>query len=230
LTDKPEPNYGSRNFLPFARAKLRCRRRRRTICSTGAGLWSGTGGRDGGPRRVARRTRPHPRAAGIATGSFYRYFPSKRALIVEVLRELNRDLRRAMREAIGDADSYPDRERRAFAGFFTFLGRHPNLFRIQRQVEFIAPDAYREYYDELARRYARAAKDAMVRGELDPRFDPDFLAYAVYIGVAHFVGLRWAEWSGGGTVPKDIAEQVYLLLDKALRPVHAPPAAAASSG
>ena len=170
------------------------------------------------------------RAAGIATGSFYRHFPSKRALIVEVLRELNRELRRAMREAIGDATGYPDRERRAFTGFFTFLGEHPNLFRIQRQVEFIAPAAYREYYDELARRYARAAKDAMVRGELDPRFDPDFLAYAVYIGVAHFVGLRWAEWGGGGTVPRDIVEQVFLLLEKALRPVDQPAIAAATRG
>jgi hypothetical protein len=25
----------------------------------------------------------------------------------------------------------------------------------------------------------------MVRAEIDPRFDPDFLAYAVYIGMAH---------------------------------------------
>lgn len=158
------------------------------------------------------------RAAGIATGSFYRHFPSKRALVVELLRELNRELRRQMREAIGTATHQPDRERRAFTAFFTFLERHPYLFRIQRQVEFVAPAVYREFFDELARRYARAAKDAMVRGEIDPRFDPDFLAYAVYIGVAHFVGLRWAEWTEGGAVPRDIAEQVFLLLNKALRP------------
>jgi AcrR family transcriptional regulator len=171
------------------------------------------------------------RAAGIATGSFYRHFPSKRELVVELLRELNRELRREMREAIGEAARQQDRERRAFTAFFRFLGRHPYLFRIQRQVEFIAPTVYREYFDELARRYARSAKDAMVRAEIDPRFDPDFLAYAVYIGVAHFVGLRWVEWTEGGAVPDDIAEQVFLLLNKALRPVNqVAPAAAKRRG
>ncbi len=158
------------------------------------------------------------RAAGIATGSFYRYFPSKRALISELLRELGRELRWEMRVAIGDATRQPERERLAFTAFFAFLRRHPHLFRIQRQVEFVDSAAFREYFEELARRYARGAKDAMVRGEVDPRFDPDFLALTIYIGVPHFVGLRWVEWSGGAAVPEDIIEQVFLLLQKSLRP------------
>jgi AcrR family transcriptional regulator len=158
------------------------------------------------------------KAAGIATGSFYRHFPSKRALVAELLRELGRELRFEMRLAIGDAGRQADRERLAFSAFFGFLQRHPHLFRIQRQVEFVAPAAFREYFEELARRYARGAKDAMVRGEVDPRFDPDFLAYAVYIGVAHFVGMRWIEWTEGGSVPADVAAQVFLLLEKSLRP------------
>ena len=162
------------------------------------------------------------KAAGIATGSFYRYFPGKRELIAELLRELNRELRQEMREAIAGATTQSERERRAFTAFFRFLGNHPYLFRIQRQVEFVAPAVYREYFDGLARRYARAAKDAMVRGEIDPRFDPDLLAYAIYIGVPHFVGLRWVEWTEGGMVPDDIAEQVFLLVEKALRPGRQP--------
>jgi AcrR family transcriptional regulator len=158
------------------------------------------------------------RAAGIATGSFYRHFPSKRALVAELLRELGRGLRRELRQAIGQAERQADRERLAFTAFFEFMRRHPHLFRIQRQVEFVAPAVFREYFEELARRYARGAKDAMVRGEVDPRFDPDFLAFAVYIGVGHFVGLRWIEWTQGGAVPADIAAQVFLLLEKSLRP------------
>lgn len=156
-------------------------------------------------------------AAGIATGSFYRYFPGKRDLLVELLRYLNEELRREMREAIDGATDQREVERRGFGAFFRFFAEHPNLFRIQRQVEFVAPAAYREYFEELARRYARGAKEAMVRGEVDVRFDPDFVAYA-YIALAHFVAMRWIEWPGGTRVPDDVVEQLFLLLAKGLGP------------
>jgi AcrR family transcriptional regulator len=156
-------------------------------------------------------------AAGIATGSFYSYFPGKRALLVEVLRRLSTGLRAAMGEAIQGAATQADREREAFVAFFRFLERHPRLFRIQRQVEFLAPEEYRSYWEGFARRYARAAKDAMVAGEMDARFDPDVVAYTMYLGVPHFIGMRWVEWSEG-RVPDDVAEQIFLLLNKALRP------------
>ncbi len=156
-------------------------------------------------------------AAGIATGSFYRYFRSKRELLIELLRHLNGELRREMREAIEGSTSQREVERRGFTAFFRFFAEHPNLFRIQRQVEFVAPTAYREYFEELARRYARGAKEAMVRGEVDVRFDPDFVAYA-YIALAHFTAMRWIEWPGGTRLPEDVAEQVLLLLSKGLGP------------
>src|SRR5581483_4742106 len=109
-------------------------------------------------------------AANVATGSVYRYFPSKHALLVELLRDLNGQLRAAMSDAIGGATSQREIERRAYGAFFAFLNRHPNLFRIQREAEFVAPAAYREYWEELARRYARGAKEAMLRDEVDTRF------------------------------------------------------------
>jgi AcrR family transcriptional regulator len=156
-------------------------------------------------------------AAGIATGSVYRYFPNKRELLVEVLRHLNRELRGAMRTAMEGAGTQRDVERRAYGAFFRFFAAHPHLFRIQRQVEFVAPAAYREYFEELARRYARGAKEAMVAGEIDSSFDPELLGY-VYLGLAHFVAMRWIEWIGGADVPEDVAEQLFALLDRALRP------------
>ena len=57
----------------------------------------------------------------------------------------------------------------------------------------------------------------MIEAEVDPRFDPEFLAFA-YLGLAHFVGMRWVEWTAGGRVPDEIVDQVMLLLAKALTP------------
>jgi AcrR family transcriptional regulator len=155
--------------------------------------------------------------AGLATGSFYRYFPSKVDLIVALLGDLNARLRAEMRAATADAVNQREIERRAFDAFFRFFAAHPYLYRIQRQAEFVAPAAYRQYFEDLARRYARGAKEAMVRGDVDAAFDPEVLGY-VYLGIAHFVGQRWVEWTGGAPVPDDVAEQVYALLDKAMRP------------
>ena len=48
------------------------------------------------------------RAAGVAQGTFYVYFPSKKAVFVELVWELNRKLRKSLRMAT-DALVTPDR-------------------------------------------------------------------------------------------------------------------------
>jgi hypothetical protein len=86
-----------------------------------------------------------------------------------------------------------------------------------REAEFVAPGVFREYYEQLARGYARGVRVAQLAGDIDVRYDPEVIAYA-YTGIGNFVGMRWAEWTAGGQVPEDVLDDVLELLGRGLAP------------
>jgi AcrR family transcriptional regulator len=160
--------------------------------------------------------------AGMATGSFYAYFASKEEIFAAVVRGLNTDLRSAMKAALARADGgQRARERACFRVYFDMMSKRPWMDRIVRESEFVAPALFREYYEHLARGYARGVRVAQLDGEVDVRYDPEVVAYA-YTGIGLFVGMRWAEWTAGGKVPDDVLDDVLEMLGRGL----APPAAA----
>jgi len=77
---------------------------------------------------------------------------------------------------------------------------------------------FREYYERLARGYARGVRVAQLAGEVDPRYDPEVIAY-IYTGLGHFVGMRWAEWTAGSRVPDDVFDDLMDVLARGLPPV-----------
>jgi AcrR family transcriptional regulator len=157
--------------------------------------------------------------AGMATGSFYAYFDSKAEIFAAVVRTINRDLRRAMAMAVEKADdNQRARERACFRAFFDMVSRRPWIDRIVRESEFVAPGLFREYYEQLARGYARGVRVAQLAGEVDARYDPEVIAY-VYTGIGNFVGMRWADWTAGGRVPDDVLDDVLELFARGLAPV-----------
>jgi AcrR family transcriptional regulator len=156
--------------------------------------------------------------AGMATGSFYAYFDSKAAIFTAVLRQINDDLRAAMRAALADVGpGQRSKERAAFRAYFDLMSQRPWIFRVVREAEFVAPGEFRAYYERLARGYARGVRSAQLGGDIDARFDPEVLAYA-YIGLGNFVGVRWAEWTGGGRVPDDVLGDLLTILASGLPP------------
>jgi AcrR family transcriptional regulator len=80
--------------------------------------------------------------AGVAQGTFYVYFPDKKSAFIELVHQLNHDLRRAIAEATADA---PDRlavERIGFRTFFDYVMLHEPLYRIVRESQFVDPETY----------------------------------------------------------------------------------------
>jgi AcrR family transcriptional regulator len=157
-------------------------------------------------------------AAGIATGSFYAHFASKADIFTRVIRRINADMRAAMADALEiAADNQRARERAAFRAYFDLMSKRPWIYRIVREAEFLAPAEFRGYYERLARGYARGVRAAQLAGEVDPRYDPEVIAY-IYTGLGHFVGMRWAEWTAGGRVPDDVFEDLMAVLARGLVP------------
>jgi AcrR family transcriptional regulator len=161
--------------------------------------------------------------AGMATGSFYSYYGSKAEIFAAVVRAINTDLRRAMKAALEHTgDDQRSRERASFRVYFDLLSKRPWIDRIVRESEFIDPGLFREYYEHLARGYARGVRAAQIDRDIDTRYDPEVIAY-VYTGIGNFVGMRWVDWPVGGRVPEDVLDDVLELLGRGLAP-KTPPA------
>jgi AcrR family transcriptional regulator len=156
--------------------------------------------------------------AGMATGSFYAYFESKAEIFAAVVRAINTDLRMAMKAAVEQAEGgQRAHERASFRAYFEMMAERPWMDRIVRESEFVAPGLFREYYERLARGYARGVRAAQLAGEVDAHYDPEVIAYA-YTGIGNFVGMRWADWTAGGRVPEDVLDDVLELLARGLAP------------
>ena len=90
-----------------------------------------------------------------------------------MVRRINADLRAAMRAALEQApDNQRARERAAFRAFFDMLSQRPWIDRIVRESEFVDPGLFREYYERLARGYARGVRRAQLAGEVDAGTTP----------------------------------------------------------
>jgi AcrR family transcriptional regulator len=156
--------------------------------------------------------------AGMATGSFYAYFDSKAEIFAAVVRAINADLRMAIKAAMEQAEGgQRARERASFRAFFEMVSKRPWIDRIVRESEFVAPGLFREYYEHLARGYARGVRAAQLAGEVDAHYDPEVIAY-IYTGIGNFVGMRWADWTAGGQVPDDVLDDVLEFLARGLAP------------
>ena len=71
--------------------------------------------------------------AGVALGTFYLYFDSKRTVFEALVIDLNSRVRQSMTESMAGAANRIDAERRGFEGFFRFTAQHPALYRVERQ-------------------------------------------------------------------------------------------------
>jgi len=143
------------------------------------------------------------RLAGVAQGTFYLYFPDKKAVFVELVEDLGHRLRRHIADAVRAGTGRLEVERLGFEAFFGFIGQHRDLYRIVRQAEFVDEQVYRRYYRRLADGYARGLARAAAGGEVAAGLDPESLAYCL-MGMGDFLGMRWVLWEGRPPPPHAI--------------------------
>ncbi|HEY0325245.1 MAG TPA: TetR/AcrR family transcriptional regulator [Allosphingosinicella sp.] len=151
--------------------------------------------------------------AGVALGSFYTYFDSKEA----VFRALVKDMSQAVRSHVAEAvKSAPDRltaERIGLAAFIAFTRKHPELYRIIEEAQFVAEDVYRQHYLTFVDGYRRNLSAARGRGEISE--GPDELRAWMLIGMSVFLGMRYGIWDKDLS-PDEVADETIRFISEGL--------------
>jgi AcrR family transcriptional regulator len=150
-------------------------------------------------------------AAGVGQGTFYLYFASKQEIFDELVRDLNRRVRHAMKEASSKGETRLESELLGFGAYFHFTTEHPALYRIIRQAEFVSPAMLRYHYDKLSEGYIDGLRAAKERGEVGD-IDPEVSAYAL-MAAGELLGMRWVLWGDG------VPERVSVELERIVRRV-----------
>ena len=135
------------------------------------------------------------REAGVAQGTFYIHFSSKRDLTEGYVKYINHQLRRELQRATAGIRDRRDIERVGILAFYRFLRQHRRIYRVVPECEMIDREVGLWYYGKMARGYIEGLKTGIEKKEIRA-LDPVFLARSL-MGFTHFIGLRWVVWGIG---------------------------------
>lgn len=153
--------------------------------------------------------------AGVAHGTFYLYFASKKDIFDELVRDLNRRVRHAMKEASSQAEDRLEAELLGFRAYFAFTAEHTALYRIIRQAEFVSPEMLRYHYERLAEGYVAGLREAIERGDAGGDIDPEVAAWGL-MGAGELLGMRWILWEGAAEPPARVFDELERIIVGAL--------------
>lgn len=121
-------------------------------------------------------------AAGLSTGAFYTYFPSKEAFYAELIHRVGREVRHFISINIDPSLNRLEREVRGLWLFIVYLSLDRYCYGIVREAEFVLPAEVRSYYDAFVRGYRKHA------GVFD--VGDETTAIEFMLGVAHYLGIE----------------------------------------
>ena len=144
-------------------------------------------------------------AAGVGQGTFYLYFASKKDVFDELIRDMNRRVRHAMKEASSRGATRLEAELLGFGAYFRFTMDHPAIYRIIRQAEFVSPEMLEFHYEKLAEGYVEGLRESIARGEVGD-IEPEVTAWAL-MAAGEMLGMRYILW-GNGSVPEHVEHEL----------------------
>jgi AcrR family transcriptional regulator len=152
--------------------------------------------------------------AGVALGSFYNYFDGKEEIFAALVSYMNHRIRRWLAERVADAPDRITAERLGFEAYIEFVREHRGIYRIVQDAEFIANDAFRAHYESLSAAYEANLREAGEKGDIR---DGDYEIWAwSLLGMALFLGMRYAEWEEDES-PSQVAEVIADLIANGIR-------------
>ena len=152
--------------------------------------------------------------AGVALGTFYTYFESKEELFRALVRDMSQATRAHVAEAVRGAPDRIAAERTGLAAFIAFTRKHPELYRIIEEAQFVAQDVYREHYLTFVDGYREGLAGAAAKGQIVE--GPDELRAWALIGMSVFLGMRYGIWNEDMS-PQQVADGAIDLVSEGLR-------------
>ncbi|WP_099353469.1 TetR/AcrR family transcriptional regulator [Fredinandcohnia onubensis] len=152
--------------------------------------------------------------ANVAQGTFYNYFPSKKDIFDELIRQYSRELRLAIKEEMSKSKNFEDAQRKGFKAFFNWVKSRRNLYSIVQQAVVVDKDLYRWYYDKLANGFLKSLTTGIEVGEFK-EIDQETVAYCL-MSIGQFLGMRWVYWEQQD-VPEEAFEAAMTLIFDGLK-------------
>ena len=152
--------------------------------------------------------------AGVALGTFYTYFESKEELFRALVRDMSQATRVHVAEAVRGAPDRLAAERIGLSAFIAFTRKHPELYRIIEEAQFVAEDVYREHYLTFVDGYREGLAGAAAKGQIVE--GPDELRAWALIGMSVFLGMRYGIWNEDLS-PAEVADGAIDLVSDGLR-------------
>lgn len=149
------------------------------------------------------------RTAGVALGTFYVYFDSKEEIFRALVKYMSDLTRTWVGQRVAGATDRISAERQGLEAYIEFARQHKGIYRIISEAEFVAPDAYVKHYERFAAAYRKNLSEAASKGDIR-QGDFELWAWAI-MGMAVFLGMRYAEWDdsrSGSEVAEGMADLV----------------------
>jgi AcrR family transcriptional regulator len=155
--------------------------------------------------------------ANLAQGTFYNYFDSRQDIFNELLPVLGAKMMLHISEQVRGANSFVEREERAFRAFFGFLRRMPYFLRILNEAEIFAPKAHKAHFKNIIDGYMRFLRKAARNREIADIGDEEIEA-TIYILVAarSYLAMRYFKPDGTVNVPEEAVKAYMRLVTRGL--------------
>jgi AcrR family transcriptional regulator len=153
------------------------------------------------------------REAGVAQGTFYIHFDSKRDLVEGFVKYINHKLRQELQRYVSTMTDRRDAEQAGVLAFFEFLRRHRGIYRVVPEFEMIGKEVGLWYYKKIEAGYIKGIGQGVDKGEIR-NLPATFLSRSL-MGLTHFIGLKWVVWVNNpqarvpAQVVKDILEFIF---------------------
>lgn len=135
------------------------------------------------------------RRAGVANGTFYRYFDSKQDVLATLVGAFQAALVEGIQRAAEQAGSGKEAVLLAYRSVLTSISQQPRVIRVVRGAESMTIGLHERFRASLADALGSVMRAGIQAGELRP-IDPETAAYGI-LGIIEFAAMRYIFWEPG---------------------------------